>query len=74
MEIKLYDSKDIAQMLKIKETTVRQYFNTGEIKGRKIGKKWIATEKNLLEFLEGEPNKKIKPDNLHQKKIKITRK
>ena len=53
--VKLYDVKEVADMLKSTEATIRAYFREGKLKGRKINGKWHITEENLKRFINGEP-------------------
>jgi len=53
--VKLYDVKEVADMLKSTEATIRVYFREGTLKGRKINGKWRVSEENLNRFINGEP-------------------
>lgn len=53
--VKVYDVKEVADMLKSTEATIRAYFREGKLKGRKINGKWHITEENLKRFINGEP-------------------
>ena len=52
--VKLYDVKEVAEMLKSTESTIRTYFREGTLKGRKINGKWHITEDNLKRFINGD--------------------
>ncbi len=52
--LKLYRIPELAKMLKVTERTILKYFETGKLKGVKIGGKWTVSEKNLHSFLNGE--------------------
>ena len=54
-DIKLYDVKEVAEMLKSTEATIRVYFREGTLKGRKINGKWRVSEENLNRFINGDP-------------------
>ena len=54
-DIKLYDVKEVAEMLKSTEATIRVYFREGTLKGRKINGKWRVSEDNLNRFINGDP-------------------
>ena len=54
-DIKLYDVKEVAEMLKSTEATIRVYFREGTLKGRKINGRWRVSEENLNRFINGEP-------------------
>ena len=51
---KLYDVKDLVDLLSLSDRTVRAYLREGKIKARKIGLRWRVTEDNLKKFLEVE--------------------
>lgn len=53
IDTKLYSVEDLVDMLNLSDRTVRAYLREGKIKARKIGLKWMVTEKNLKRFLEG---------------------
>lgn len=53
--VKVYDVKEVANMLKSTEATIRAYFRDGKLKGRKINGKWHITEENLKRFINGDP-------------------
>ena len=54
-DIKLYDVKEVAEMLKSTEATIRVYFREGTLKGRKINGRWRVSEDNLNRFINGDP-------------------
>ncbi len=58
-DIKLYSVKDLHNALGINERTIRDWFNKGRLKGRKIGNEWFITEENLKKFLNADEGKKI---------------
>ena len=53
--VKLYNVKEVADMLKSTEATIRVYFREGKLKGRKINGKWRVSEDNLNRFINGDP-------------------
>ena len=50
--LKVYELKEVCELLKINLRVLRRYIKDGEIKASKIGRKYIITEANLKEFLE----------------------
>ena len=44
---------EVAEMLKVKEMTVREMFRSGRLRGFKIGKSWRTTLAMLQEDLDG---------------------
>jgi predicted site-specific integrase-resolvase len=61
--VKLYDVKEVADMLKSTEATIRVYFREGTLKGRKINGKWRVSEENLNRFINGEPIETSREEN-----------
>ncbi len=57
-DIKLYSVKDLHEALDVNERTIRDWFNKGHLKGRKIGTGWHITEENLRRFFSGEAGEK----------------
>ncbi|MEF9426237.1 MAG: helix-turn-helix domain-containing protein [Candidatus Mariimomonas ferrooxydans] len=58
-DIKLYSVIDLHNALGVNERTIRDWFNKGRLKGRKIGNEWFITEENLKKFLNGDGEAKI---------------
>lgn len=54
MNIKLYDLKEVSEILNVTERTVLTYLYDGKLKGQKIKRKWRVSEQNLKNFLNGE--------------------
>lgn len=52
--LKIYDVKQLSEMLNIQERTVRKLFNEGVLKGKKLGRKWYITAEALKEYFEQE--------------------
>lgn len=55
-EIELYSIKELAKILPITEYAIREYCRKGKIKGKKIGKNWYVSKKDLEQFLENREN------------------
>ena len=49
--VKMFDTADVSKQLGVSEQTVRAYFVQGKLKGRKIARKWHATQEALEEYL-----------------------
>jgi len=58
--MKFYRTEDLADMLPLREISIRKYLREGKISGQKIGLFWYVSEANLNRFLQGEyaPDKK----------------
>ena len=57
-DIKVYTVNDIMDLLKISRKTLYTYIKDEKIKGNKIGNKWIFTEQQVKDFIEGKTEKK----------------
>ncbi len=49
--------RHIAEILSVKERTVRDWLMSGELKGYKIGKSWRVREEDLEAFLGSRSNR-----------------
>jgi excisionase family DNA binding protein len=56
--IKFYTVTETAGLLKITPQTVRAYIKQGKLKGKRIGRPILITEKALREFIGEGANKK----------------
>lgn len=61
-EKKLLSVKDIASMLQLKETTVREWVRKGKIKGLKFGHQWRFRISDIEEWLDNGDDKEENPD------------
>lgn len=52
-----YTTQQVAEILHLQVTTIRDYIKLGKIKAYKVGKSWRVTEEDLKEFLTKESNK-----------------
>ena len=50
--IKFYTIPETAQALKVTPQTIRAWIKQGRLKGQRIGRPILITEKNLKEFLQ----------------------
>jgi len=50
--IRFYNVLEVAQALNVTPQTVRAYIKKGRLKGQRIGRPILITEKNLKEFLQ----------------------
>jgi len=48
--------RDVAELLVVKERTVRDWLVSGELKGYKVGKSWRVREEDVEEFLVSRSN------------------
>lgn len=52
MTNKLYSPKELSEILGVSQWTIRNWFNTGVLKGAKHGAQWRMTEEDLHEYLK----------------------
>ena len=50
-DIKVYTITEIAVLLKVNRRTVWNYIKEGKLVAKKVGGKWLITEKNLKDFV-----------------------
>ncbi len=50
----IYTVKEVAEMLKLSEETIRRYLRSGKLKGITLGSSWRITQESLDQFLKGE--------------------
>lgn len=61
MDAKFYTTEQVAELLQVKETTVRRWLRDGQLSGiRMLGQQWRVEEKDLQTFIrkareEGKP-------------------
>jgi excisionase family DNA binding protein len=51
---KFYTLKQISKKLNVTERTLLSYLKSGKLKGQKIGQRWIISQRNLDDFIDGE--------------------
>lgn len=51
-ETPVYDLPALSKKLKLGVVTLRKYIQRGELKAKKVGRKYLVTELNLLAFLD----------------------
>ena len=52
--MKIYTVEEVADLLKIKPTTVRAMLRDNEINGFKAGKAWRVTEDDLKKYIQSQ--------------------
>jgi hypothetical protein len=48
--IKIYDLKELSEMLDLTVQSLRTYINSGKIQGKKFGTKWYVSDKALTDY------------------------
>ena len=48
--MKLYDVEDLTKLLGLQERTVRKLIKIGQLKGRKLAKKWYVIGESMKEY------------------------
>lgn len=49
--IKFFTTLELASKLQVTPQTVREYIKQGKLKAQKVGRSFLVSEKNLLDFL-----------------------
>jgi len=52
LEKSYYNVSELVEILKVSSFTIREYLKAGKLRGRKIAKQWLVSEKELEDFLE----------------------
>jgi len=52
-DLKIYTLAEVAEMLQVTRRTLYNYLKDGRLKGNKVVGKWIITEEQLKDFIEG---------------------
>jgi len=50
----VFNAKELSKILGISTKTLYEYAKIGILKGRKVGRAWLFTEKNVVNFLNCE--------------------
>ena len=53
-DMKLYDVEEVAEVLSVGEPTIRRYLRQGQLKGKKLAKRWYVSEENLKDYFQPE--------------------
>lgn len=61
LNVNFYDVNETAGMLGLAIVTTRNYFKTGRIPARKIGKSWYADENDIKIFLSNDKSDNKQP-------------
>ena len=51
--MKVYTVLQVAEMLEVSRRTIYNYIKSGNLKANKVVSKWIVTEEQLKDFIEG---------------------
>jgi len=58
-DLKLYDLKELVEMLGTTEDTLRLYLKTGKLAGQKLGVKWYVSEDGLRDYFNQKHSKTV---------------
>ena len=51
-DITLYSVEELSEALDVGDDTIRRMLREGQLKGRKIARRWYTTEEHLREYLQ----------------------
>ena len=57
-DLKIYTLVEVAEMLQVTRRTLYNYLKDGRLKGNKVVGKWIITEEQLKDFIEGKTDRR----------------
>ena len=66
--LKLYNLKELSNLMGLSLTSLRTYLREGKLKGRKFGREWYVTEENLKDYFTNSPD-----DDSNNKKVPINK-
>jgi excisionase family DNA binding protein len=49
-DLKLYDVEELSDMLHVQDRTIRKLLREGQLKARKLARKWYVSEESLKEY------------------------
>jgi len=49
-DLELYNVEELAQLFGVQEKTIRALFKEGQLKGRKLAKRWYTTAEELRDY------------------------
>lgn len=56
-DLKLYEVKELSELLNIQERTIRKLLREGTLKAKKLARKWYVSEESLKEYFSQDENK-----------------
>lgn len=51
-ELKVYTVTELSKLLRLTPQSVRNYLRDGKIKGKKVGTKWLVSERAIKDFFD----------------------
>jgi len=52
LDLKYLTVEEIADMLRMHKSTIRNKIKKGKIKGCKIGKRWLVSEQDFIKYID----------------------
>lgn len=52
-EAKFYSLQEVAEIVQVSRRSMYNYLKDGRLKANKVGGRWLVTEEQLKEFIEG---------------------
>lgn len=52
-DLTLYSVEELSLLLGVSDNTIRRYFRDGILKGKKLGRRWYATETAIQDYFRG---------------------
>lgn len=56
-DLKLYEVKELSELLNIQERTIRKLLREGTLKAKKLARKWYVSEESLKEYFSQDEDK-----------------
>ncbi len=51
--LKYYTVEEVMEILKVTRATIYNYIKSGKLEGNKVSRKWLFTEEQIKNFVEG---------------------
>ena len=61
-DMKLYAVEEVAEMLSVGEPTIRRYLRQGQLKGKKLAKRWYVSEEAIKDYFQPEEVSELQPE------------
>ena len=61
-DMKLYAVEEVAEMLNVGTPTIRRYLRQGQLKGKKLAKRWYVSEEAIKDYFQPEEVSELQPE------------
>ena len=61
-DMTLYDVEEVAEKLYVGTPTIRRYLRQGQLKGKKLAKRWYVSEEAIKDYFQPEEVSELQPE------------